>query len=405
MIKNQYYQRNTLDFLKKNDEVIIMKIRTITAGCCLKNPVQSADKSVLLQMAEEVTNIKHVFEQHGYTVQTVRLSTQPWESYASNKKELASVCDFLQSLCPEKFDYFNIGPILTTKNLDLAPFILQKYPQAFTTVNLCENNKIQEMLTYETAKTMKRIAMIEEKGFANLRFAGLCNIKPNTPFYPASFHQGKPSFGIGCENSDLVASAFSKTNSIKEAAEQLNDKLTIEYQQIEQIAVEASKDTLLRYHGIDGSISPSVHPRESLIYGIEQLPFVSLFGSPGTLTAARLITSVLQQIQIKQCGYTGLMLPVMEDSGLAKRNQQGKISLIKLLSYSSVCGTGLDTIPLPGDIPVETLYGILLDVASLSVKLNKPLSARLMPVPGKKAGDLTEFDFDYFENTTVMNPE
>ena len=99
------------------------------------------------------------------------------------------------------------------------------------------------------------------------------------------------------------------------------------------------------------------------------------------------------------------MLPVMEDSGLAKRNQQGNISLTKLLSYSSVCGTGLDTIPLPGDISFETLYGILLDVSSLSIKLNKPLSARLMPIPGKKAGDLTEFDFNYFENTSVMNPQ
>jgi len=50
------------------------------------------------------------------------------------------------------------------------------------------------------------------------------------------------------------------------------------------------------------------------------------------------------------------------------------------------------------------LHGILLDVISLSIKLDKPLSARLMPVPGKKSGDITEFDFDYFENTTVMNP-
>ncbi|HMA83367.1 MAG TPA: DUF711 family protein [Candidatus Thermoplasmatota archaeon] len=381
-----------------------MKIRTITAGCNLKKPLQSSDKSLVLQIAKEAQKIKQVFKQKGYTVQTIRLSTQPWEAYATSKNELDSICDFLQSLCPEKFDYFNIGPISTKKNLDLLPSILQQFPQAFTTVNLCENNTIQESLTFETANIIKKIAKIESQGFANLRFACLCNINPNTPFYPASFHQGEPSFGIGCENSDLVASAFSTVGSFDEAVNTLKEKLTIEYQRIEQIAVEASEDTLLSYHGIDGSISPSVKPNESLIYGIEQLPFVSQFGNPGTLTAARLITSVLQQIQIKQCGYTGLMLPVMEDSGLAKRNQQGNISLTKLLSYSSVCGTGLDTIPLPGDISVETLHGILLDVISLSIKLDKPLSARLMPVPGKKSGDITEFDFDYFENTTVMNP-
>jgi uncharacterized protein (UPF0210 family) len=76
--------------------------------------------------------------------------------------------------------------------------------------------------------------------------------------------------------------------------------------------------------------------------------------------------------------------------------------LINLLTYSAVCGTGLDTIPLPGNIAEKKLYALLLDIASLSLKLNKPLSARLMPVPGKKAGEMTDFKFDYFANSKIM---
>jgi hypothetical protein len=68
-----------------------------------------------------------------------------------------------------------------------------------------------------------------------------------------------------------------------------------------------------------------------------------------------------------------------------------------------VCGTGLDTVPLPGDVSEEELAGILLDVAALALRLDKPLTARLMPIPGAQAGDLTEFDFAYFANGRVLD--
>jgi uncharacterized protein len=382
----------------------LMRIRTITAGCNLSGPLLPSDKKMLAQITKDAEEIKAYFKQNGYTVQTVRLSTQPWESYASNKSELQIVCSFLQSLCKKKIDYFNIGPISTVDHIHDLSTILNQFPNGFCTVNLCQNDQINMDLVLETAKLIKEISLIEKQGFANLRFAALCNVSAHTPFYPASFHNGDPSFGIGCENSDIIHSVFSKNTSFEDAWITLHERLSNEYQKIEAIAKEACKDSILSYHGIDGSISPSIKKEESLIHGIEQLSFVDYFGGPGTVTAARLITSVLKQLPVRICGYNGLMLPVMEDSGLVKRNKEGKVSLTKLLLYSSVCGTGLDTIPLPGDITVEMLNGILLDVASLSIALKKPLSARLMPIPMKKAGDITEFDFDYFKNTTVMNP-
>ena len=80
------------------------------------------------------------------------------------------------------------------------------------------------------------------------------------------------------------------------------------------------------------------------------------------------------------------MLPVMEDVVLAQRWAEGRLGLEQLLVYSAVCGTGLDTVPLPGDTSVEDLAKLICDVASLAVRLRKPLSARLLPVPGKRAG-------------------
>ena len=123
----------------------------------------------------------------------------------------------------------------------------------------------------------------------------------------------------------------------------------------------------------------------------------------GTLAIAKMITETLRQLNVKKCGYSGLMLPVLEDYGLAKRNIERTYNITDLLLYSAVCGTGLDTIPLPGDVSEKKLYALLLDIASLSIKLNKPLSARLMPIPDKKVGEMTEYKFDYFVNSKIMN--
>lgn len=381
-----------------------MKIRTITAGCNLLNSSINKTENMLDDIVNDIKTIKDFFIDHDYHVQTTRLSTQPWEEYATTQQDLEQVCSVLQALCPDNIDYFNIGPVSTMDQIALLPLFLKSYPQGFCTINLLKQHKIQHDLAWKTAELVKQISNFDEKGFTNLRFAALCNVKANTPFYPASYHKGTPSFGIGFENSDIIYDVCSRSSSYQEAFQLLNKTLTTKYQKIEQLSREISQKTHLQFYGIDASISPSVHPKESFVYGVEQLPFLEYFGGPGSLTAARLITSVLQQLPITHCGYTGLMLPVLEDSGLATRNREGKLSLTKLLLYSSVCGTGLDTIPLPGDISVKSLYGILLDVASLSSKLQKPLSARLMPIPTKNAGDKTEFSFEYFENTTVMNP-
>ena len=77
-------------------------------------------------------------------------------------------------------------------------------------------------------------------------------------------------------------------------------------------------------------------------------------------------------------------------------------SIAALLSYSSVCGTGLDTIPLAGDAPIERVAALLADVAALAYRLSKPLAARLFLVPGGHAGELTNFNSPYLTNTRIM---
>jgi uncharacterized protein (UPF0210 family) len=124
-------------------------------------------------------------------------------------------------------------------------------------------------------------------------------------------------------------------------------------------------------------------------------------GAPGTVAVTAALTHALKHTNLPTCGYCGVMLPVLEDAVLGKRWQEGLLHVHQLLLYSAVCGTGLDTIPLAGDTSEEEIARLLLDVATLATRLQKPLSARLFPVPGKQAGQLTTFTSPYLTNTVV----
>src|SRR5690606_1502675 len=117
---------------------------------------------------------------------------------------------------------------------------------------------------------------------------------------------------------------------------------------------------------------------------------------------AAFITEAIDRAQFSRCGFSGLMLPVLEDAVLAQRAAEGLLSVSDLLNFASVCGVGLDTVPLAGDVSEAALAGILMDMAALATRLRKPLTARLMPLPGLSAGDAVQFDFPYFADSRVM---
>jgi uncharacterized protein (UPF0210 family) len=227
------------------------------------------------------------------------------------------------------------------------------------------------------------------------------NCPPNTPFFPAAFwHDTRTNFGIGWQAADLVQQAFTDAPNLEIALQNLKTIMEAEGQKIVALAETFAQKWGVKFVGID--VSPAPMGDESIAHAMEhQLP--GLFGERGTLTIAAGLTQTLRTLALPLCGYSGLMLPVLEDVGLGKRSEAGYFNLDSLLLYSSVCGTGLDTIPLPGDVSTSQLAAILTDVAALSIRLAKPLSVRLFPVPGCSAGDMTQFDSPYLTNTKVMH--
>ncbi len=233
-------------------------------------------------------------------------------------------------------------------------------------------------------------------------FAVTAMLKPYTPFYPGSYHNGDGrQFSFGFETANIVLDVFAKDkNKVKAAISDLTTALTIHARLADSVGNNVAAATGWTYVGLDPTATAL---GDVSIAGAIEAFTGARFGSSGTLTAARIITTAEKSVPVKQIGYSGLMLPVLEDKLLARRWAESSFDIDSLLAYSSVCATGLDTVPLPGDIPVEQIELMFGDVASLAFKWNKPLAARILPLKGKKPGDQTDFQNPYLFNTTLRS--
>merc|ERR1712137_606019 len=119
---------------------------------------------------------------------------------------------------------------------------------------------------------------------------------------------------------------------------------------------------------------------------------VPFFGAAGSLEVSSLLTKVFKSLEgTPLVGFSGLMLAATEDKGLARDAAAGLYDIRTFLANSAVCGIGLDTVPVPGDVTIEQMTAIMQDTGTLAFRLNKPLTVRLFPVVGKKSGEMTEF--------------
>ncbi|UCC10926.1 MAG: DUF711 family protein [candidate division WOR-3 bacterium] len=380
-----------------------MKIRAITAGINISLKNQTIQFKRAAQVCHEV---RGMFEKQGYEVQTERITTQSWAEYCRNlpNEEIILEIQALEQIVLENdIGFVSIGTVRDPHLVEIIADIISSTQHISASVLVAEkDHPADNNLIQKSAQAMHQISQKTKGGEGNFRFAAIAHCPPDIPFYPAGYHHGRPCFSIALECSDLVSQAFADAHDIADAENELRGILSDHYKKIEKIVQKYARKTKFIYKGLDASPAPSLLEEESLAYAFEKLG-IEYFGASGTMMIAGMITRVLKSVPVKQCGYSGLMLPVLEDCGLAQRYSEGKFTLDSLLAFSAVCGTGLDCVPLPGDVPVSRLAAIITDVASLADKLHKPLSARLFPVPGKKAGERTEFQSPYLVDCTIQS--
>jgi uncharacterized protein (UPF0210 family) len=183
--------------------------------------------------------------------------------------------------------------------------------------------------------------------------------------------------------------------------EAMSEALQFHISSIDKIITHSNLNDEYKFSGFDSSAAPS-KDCESMATVYEKMG-VEYFGASGTVEASSLLTKVFKSVKdVQLVGFSGLMLALTEDTGLAAGTINSNYDIRSLLTYSSVCGIGLDTVPIPGNTSIDKISAIMRDTGTMAFRLNKPLTVRLFPVPQLNAGDLTAFESDDLCNCAVL---
>lgn len=385
-----------------------MKIRSVTYFDSPGYPIRD---EFLIRSENFVSEVQKHFKNGDFEVQTIRFAAPPFPAFLNHlsiEKTIRYARELEELMNDQGYLYISLGPALPEypESYHLVTDLIENTENTFCSGMLTEKGKgISLIAVRACAGIIQQLAPLDPNGFKNLYFAALGNVPAGAPFFPAAYHDGdRPSFAIAVEGADLAVDAFSNASNFKEARRNLVNSMEKYGQTISLISsgLEEATDTV--YQGIDYSLAPFPEAKLSIGTALEKLGIRKL-GQLGSLTAAAFLADTIDRANFPRVGFSGLMLAVLEDAVLAKRAADGSLGIKDLLLYAAVCGTGLDTVPLPGDISEGQISAVLMDLSALSLRLNKPLTARLMPIPGKKAGDKTNFNFPFFANSKVMQVE
>lgn len=400
----------------------LCKIRTITTFISL-TPERSSWKEQIEKASFFCRNLTDIFQQHGYVVQSNRVVSNPFGEYLNTdsletaREDFSYLNNLLQNL--ESSDIrirFAIGEARTKHEILLVPELIKEFGDL---CNICVNVDIDNQgilnneLIVSSAEAVKKISEITPRGEGNFNFTVNFNCEPLIPYFPASYHKKELGnrFVVGLETPDLLVEVLSESNKnpiISNHNKRFNyyyktmsEALQYHISSINQIIKQANLSNEFLFSGFDSSAAPSKNC-ESITTVYEKMG-VEYFGASGTVEASSLLTKVFKSIKdVRLVGFSGLMLALTEDTGLAAGTLKSNYDIRSLLTYSAVCGIGLDTVPIPGDTSIDKISALMRDTGTMAYRLNKPLTVRLFPVPKLNAGDLTAFESDDLCNCAVL---
>jgi len=401
----------------KNKE--LCRLRTISFFLTLhKDKTQWED--TLYSVKRDVDLLLPAVQKAGYTLQSIRVITNPFGEYLdlTNLQTAKADLQYLTELL-NKFNEsgirlrFAIGAARNKEEIALLPELIAAYGDlcnACVNVPLDEHGVLDNELIEQSVYAVQQIANITPRGEGNFNFTVNFNCKPFIPYFPAGYHLSHlpNSFVIGLETPDLlveVLKSVPKSPHSQFYADCYRAMLQALQYHVDQVLEMLSAVKLsgkFEFAGIDSSAAPSKNCSSiTKIYELMGLPY---FGAAGSVEISALLTKVFKSIQrVPLVGFSGLMLAVTEDLGLAEGTQKQYFDIRALLTYSAVCGIGLDTVPVAGNAKAESIAAIMRDTGTMAFRLNKPLTVRLFPIPNKVAGEISEFESDDLCNCRLLH--
>ncbi len=232
----------------------------------------------------------------------------------------------------------------------------------------------------------------EQAGLGCAKFCAFANAVEDNPFMAGAFFgpgEGECSLSVGISGPGVVAAVMREM--LSDAIRRTAYKIT---RMGELVGRKVSERLGIPFNIVDVSLAPTPAPGDSVGEIFEAMG-LERSGAPGTTAALMLLTDAVKKGGAMASGHigglSGAFIPVSEDAALAAAAAEGALSIEKLEAMTAVCCVGLDMVVIPGDTSAETLAGIIADESAIGVMNHKTTACRIIPAPGKKAGDHVDF--------------
>ncbi|MDR1239224.1 MAG: PFL family protein [Treponema sp.] len=294
---------------------------------------------------------------------------------------------------------FSIGD---TRLIDSIPEALALTERVCASVNTANSKSgINMNAVRRMGEVIKATAeqTAEKDGIGCAKLVVFCNAPEDNPFMAGAFHgpgEGEACLNVGVSGPGVIRAALE--NHRDAGFDELADiikKTAFKITRMGQlVGMEAARRLGVPFGILDLSLAPTPAVGDSVARILEEMGLESA-GTHGATAALAMLTDMVKKGGVMASthvgGFSGAFIPVSEDEGMVAAVRSGCLSLDKLEAMTSVCSVGLDMIALPGDTPASTISAIIADEMAIGMVNNKTTAVRVIPVPGKKAGDWVEF--------------
>lgn len=239
----------------------------------------------------------------------------------------------------------------------------------------------------------------DQNGLACAKLVVFCNPVEDNPFMAGAFHgtgEGEAVINVGVSGPGVVLNALKRypdadLGEVAEIIKKTAFKITRAGELIGRVVAERLN---VPFGIMDLSLAPTNAMNDSVAEILEEIG-VERVGTHGTIAALALMNDAVKKGGAMASSYvgglSGAFIPVSEDNGMIRGITDNALTLSKLEAMTCVCSVGLDMIAITGDASAATISAIIADEAAIGMINNKTTAVRIIPVPGKKEGDMVEF--------------
>ena len=398
-----------------------LDIRAITLGISLLDCASSSGtesrkriRDKLLRIAGPLVRIgSEIEDEFGIPIINKRVSVTPIAlvAAASDEADYAPWAKTLDDVAKELgIDFVGGFSALVQKGMTLGdrrlidsiPSSLAQTDRVCASINVASTKSgINMDAVREMGRIVKEAAALtsERDGIACAKLVVFCNAPEDNPFMAGAFHgpgEGDSCLNVGVSGPGVIKAALESCRgaSFDELADTIK-KTAFKITRMGQLVGEEAAARLGVPFGIlDLSLAPTPEVGDSVARILEEMGLEST-GTHGSTAALALLTDMVKKGGVMAStsvgGLSGAFIPVSEDEGMVAAAKAGSLHIDKLEAMTCVCSVGLDMIAIPGDTSPSTISAIIADEMAIGMVNNKTTAVRLIPVPGKKAGDWAEF--------------